>query len=429
MPLIGKIRTSAQNSLVEAKLIKAEEGPTKVKKLVDKLTQKAAKADKSELARMSNYDIFVTFTYLLNSEEFSYDETLSYCEEIKKYVVGWSFEKDGKRLDAIQSKTNEDGSFMDWSCTNLMTELGLTPVFVNFKMKLVYLAMYHFLKLKRDILSQADYVKKLSIPQRIQWMKSVYKNGSFSNFVDFAKQILDHDVEDHEFRQAVSAKRIEVTEQLLAMIENGTLDKLIELPNEWHQYLDPTVLEPTYDVIHTNIVRKKLELDQEEEELISKRDKSELTKYLYANNLNPYSLSEEQLNELENIPNIINKIEFFKELGIPVNNILTIHKDYLLSIEEDHLDYIKFLIGSNVLSKQTLREHLSIINQDYQRIISNYKILKDIVDFNNIFYKDTILLIITLPNPSYCIFFNIKFMNRSCFNAKLLLIHIKFLTI
>lgn len=392
MPLIGKIREAAQNSLVEAKLIKAEEGPTKVKKLVDKLTQKAAKADKSELARMSNYDIFVTFTYLLNSENFSYDETLSYCEEVKRYIMSWTFEKDSKRLDAIQSKTNEDGSFMDWSCANLMTELGLTPVFVNFKMKLVYLAMYHFLKLKKDILSQADYIKKLSIPQRIQWMKSVYKNSSFSNFVDFAKQILDNDMEDHEFRQEVSAKRIAVTEQLLKMIEEETFDKLIELPNDWHQYLDPTVLEPTYDVVHTNIVRRKLELDNEEQELISKRDKSELTKYLYAHSLNPYSLSESELSELESIPNIISKIEFFKSIGIPVNNILTIHKDYLTSLENDHLEYIKFLVDSNVLSKQTLREHLSIINQDYQRIISNYKILKDIVDFNNIFYKDTILL-------------------------------------
>ena len=83
MPLIGRIRCEAETTLVEAKMIKAEQGPTKVKKLVDKLVQKASKADKTELARISNYEIFLTFTYLLNSENFSYDETLSYCEVSK----------------------------------------------------------------------------------------------------------------------------------------------------------------------------------------------------------------------------------------------------------------------------------------------------------------------------------------------------------
>ena len=80
MPLIGRIRDEAQSTLIETKMIKAEQGPAFVKKLVDKLTKKASKADKSELAHMPNYEIFLTFVYLLNSENFTYDETLKYCE-------------------------------------------------------------------------------------------------------------------------------------------------------------------------------------------------------------------------------------------------------------------------------------------------------------------------------------------------------------
>ena len=327
MPLIGKIREEAKNTLIETKMIKSETGPLELKRLVDKLSRVASKPDKSELVRMSTYDIFVTFLYLFNSDNFSYEETLKYCEEVKKSVAVWTFDKDSRKLDILDSKTNEDGSLKDWTAVNTMTELGLTPVFVNYNMKLVYIAMYHFLKLKKDISNQNGMIKTLALPQRIQWMKGVYKKSNFSTFVEFAERILAEDEKDHSFRQEVSAKRISVTEEVLKMIEEGKLSELIEIPNDWHQYLDPRVLEPIYEVIQSNSLRKKISLDQEREEILSKRNKSVLTTYLYDNNLDPYSLPD--LSEYESIPNIVSKIEFLKNLGIPVNNILLIHKDFL----------------------------------------------------------------------------------------------------
>lgn len=392
MPLIGRIRDEAISTLNEAKMIKSEHGPIELKKLVEKLLKKANKADKTELARMSTYDIFVTYVYLLNSDNFSYDETVRYCEEVKKAVSGWTFDKDSRKLDIMDSKTNEDGSLNDWTAVNTMTELGLTPIFVNYNMKLVYIAMYHFLKLKRDILNPGDMFKKLSIPQRMQWMKNVYKKNNFSTFVQFATEVLESTEKDHKFRQEVSGKRIQVTEEVLSAIEDETIDELCEIPSTWHQYLDPRVLEPIYDVIQANLVRKKLSLDKEEQELLSKRDRSEITSYLYDNGLDPYSLPEEKLTTLESTNNIIYRIEFFKFIGIPVNNLLTIHYELLLNIKEEQIDYLRFLISSNVLSRSTLRDNLSIIGVNYQKIIDNYEVLKNIIDFNNVFYKDSILL-------------------------------------
>lgn len=392
MPLIGRIRDEATSTLTEAKMIKSERGPVELKKMVDKLLKKAAKADKQELARMSTYEIFTTFVYLLNSDNFSYEEIMNYCEETKKTVSAWTFDKDSRRLDIMDSKTNEDGSLNDWTAVNTMTELGLTPIFVNYNMKLVYIAMYHFLKLKKDLLSQNDMLKKLSIPQRMQWMKGVYKNNNFSTFVQFAKEVLENNEKDHEFRQDVSSKRIKVTEEVLAAVEDERFDSLCEIPATWHQYLDPRVLEPIYDIIQANLVRKKLSLDKEEQELITKRDRSSLTTYLYDNNLDPYSLPEEKLSTLESTADIISKIEFFKYVGIPVNNSLTIHYETLLNITEEQISMLKFLITSNVLSRSTLRDNINAIVSNYQRIIDNYEILKNIIDFNNVFYKDTILL-------------------------------------
>ncbi len=392
MPLIGRIRDEAESTLIEAKMIKSESGPVESKRLVDKLTKKASKADKSELARMSNYDIFFTFVYLFNSENFSYDETVRYCEEIKKSVNNWTFNKDSKKFDIMDTKTNEDGSFNDWTAVNVMTELGLTPIFTSYNMKLVYIVMYHFLKFKHDILNPNDMFKKLSLPQRMQWMKKLYQQSNFSTFVEFAQRIVTSEQKDHEFRQDVSGKRIKVTEEVLRMVEDESIDSLTDIPNEWHQYLDPRVLEPVYDLIQENLVKKKFSLDKEEQELLSKRDKSPITSYLYENNLDPYSLPEEKLTTLETTPNVVDKIEFFKYIGIPVNNLLTIHYQLLLSIEEEQIEYLRFLITSNVLSRSTLRDNLSIIGTNYQKIIDNYEILRNIIDFNNVFYKDTILL-------------------------------------
>lgn len=392
MSLIEKIRNEALNALTEAKIINSERGPIELKKLVEKITKKAAKTDKTELARILPYDVFITYVYLLNSDNFSYDETQKYCEEVKKAVNSWTFEKVCINLDIMESKTNEDGSLTDWSALNTMTELGLTPTFTNYNMKLVYIAMYHFLKLKRDILNQNEMLKKLSIPQRMQWMKKVYNQNNFNTFVDLASKILQNAEKDHAFRQEASNKRIQVTTEVLSKIADQSFETLIEIPATWHQYLDPRVLEPIYEVIQANLVKKKISLDKEEQELISKRDRSKITSYLYDNNLDPYSLPENKLIDLESNNKVITKIEFFKYIGIPINDTLTIYYDILLAIDEDKIEYLKFLISSNILTKNTIRDNLYLVGTNYQKIIDNYEILKNIIDFNNVFYKDTILL-------------------------------------
>lgn len=391
MPLLGRISELAQETLVEAKLIKGEEGPTKIKKYVEKLLKNASKPDKTELCRMSNHEIFFMFIILVNDNNLSFDETFGYCEEVKKAVNSWTYDKHGKLLNDMMNGTNNDGSIKDYKYLQTMTDLGLTPVFVNYSMKLVYMCMYEFLKLKKEILTPQEFTKKLPFQQRIQLMSNIYRKSTFYNFVDVAKKCLERDTKDHEHRQSVSSKRIAATKEVIEALENGTLENIYEFPNEWHQYLDPYLLEQVYEVVLQNLAKQKIEVEKEEQELLSKKDKSSLTKYLYSHNLNPYSLNE-RLEVLEEIPDIINRIEFLKSLDIPINNILTIYYEYLMKITEDQIKYLTFFIGNGILSRETLKNNLSIIDADYQRIISNYEILKEIVDFQNIFYDDKILL-------------------------------------
>lgn len=391
MPLIGRINELARETLAEAKLIKGEEGPSKIKKYVDRLLKKASKPDKTELCRMSNHEIFFTFLILTNDNTLSFDESLQFCDEIKKSINGWTFAKDGNRLLELEQATNSDGSLIDLKYTVPFQELGLTPYFLGYNMKLVYMCMYDFLKLKRDILTPQEYTKNLPLPQRMTAQKNVYKKSRFYNFVDVASKCLERDVKDHDHRQRVSGKRIKATEEVLEMLENGTLETIHEFPSEWHEFLDPHLLELLYELVLNNLFLQKKDVESTEKELLDKINKSELTTYLYNHNLDPYSL-EDKLPILENIPNITSRIDFFKKLNIPIQNILTIYYDYLISITEEQLKTLNFLIDNHILSTRTLRNNLNIIGNDYQRIIANYEILKNLIDFKNIFYNDSILL-------------------------------------
>lgn len=391
MATLSEISKIAQDTLVEAKLIKGEQGPGNIKKYVDKLLKKAAKPDKTDLCRISNFEIFFMFLILTNDNTLSFEETQTYCEEVKKAVNSWSYEKDGHRFIEMQNGTNDDGSLKDYKYLSTLTELGLTPVFVSYNMKLVYMCMYEFLKLRKDILQPQEFTKKLPVHQRIQIMNNIYKQSKFYNFVDVAEKCLDRDARDHEHRQYVSGKRIEATEEVISKIDDGTLLDIEELPNEWHQFLDPRLLELIYEIVLDNLHKLKAEVEKEEQELLNKKNKSSLTTYLYNHNLDPYSLNE-RLQELEDIPNIIEKIDFLKSIGIQLNDVLTKCSHYLTSLTDDQIKYLSFLIGNGILSKDTLKNNLNIIEANYQRIISNYEVLKDIVDFQNIFYDDRILL-------------------------------------
>ena len=128
MPLLGRISELARESLIEAKLIKGEEGPIRIKRYVEQLKKKSKTADKTEICRLSNYDVFLPFLILSNDDLLTYEETINYCEESKKAINAWTFAKDGEKLSRLIDGLNNDGSLKDLRYTQLFSELGLTPV-------------------------------------------------------------------------------------------------------------------------------------------------------------------------------------------------------------------------------------------------------------------------------------------------------------
>lgn len=391
MPLLGRISELARESLIEAKLIKGEEGPVRIKRYVEQLKKKSKTADKTEICRISNYDVFLPFLILSNDDLLTYEETINYCEESKKAINAWTFAKDGDKLSRLIDGLNNDGSLKDLRYTQLFSELGLTPVLISYNTKAALLCMYEFLKLKRDLLNPLEYTKKLPLAHRVTAYNNIYKKSNFSGYVQIIIESFDDKMEDHQYRQDASQNRIKVTNEVIKRLEDESIEKIEEVPDNWHMYLEAHLLEAIYDLVLQNLGNKKRNLDKEQSELLSKRNKTELTIYLYSHKLDPYSLGD-KLTELESIPNIVSRLEFFKSLEIAIPNILTKYYEYLISITEEQLKYLNFLISNGVLTRQRLRNNLNIIGTDYQKIIANYEIIKDIIDFKSVFYNDSILL-------------------------------------
>ena len=379
MPLLGRISELARESLIEAKLIKGEEGPVRIKRYVEQLKKKSKTADKTEICRLSNYDVFLPFLILSNDDLLTYEETINYCEESKKAINAWTFAKDGEKLSRLIDGLNNDGSLKDLRYTQLFSELGLTPVLVSYNTKAALLCMYEFLKLKRDLLNPLEYTKKLPLAHRVTAYNNIYKKSNFSGYVQIIIESFDDKMEDHEYRQDASKKRINATNEVIKKLEDESIESIEEVPANWHMYLEAHLLEAIYDLVLQNLGNKKRNLDKEQSELLSKRNKTELTTYLYSHKLDPYSLGD-KLTELESIPNIVSRLEFFKSLEISIPNVLTKYYKYLISITEEQLKYLNFLISNGVLTRQRLRNNLNIIGTDYQKIIANYEIIKDIID-------------------------------------------------
>lgn len=388
----GKLKSLNEDVITEMKLIIKEEGPAKLKRDIERLERLASQPDKSELCNLPNLDVLTIFLNIQNNTKYSYDEIASACQTLKKEINGWTLEKDGENLLVMESQTNYDGSLKHYKYLDTFSKLGFTPIFCDYIMSQIYICMYEFLKFKRDIAYTKKITQGMPYKNRIALINNKYAASDFAYFVSIAKKILSERVEEHERRIEIAKIRLKYTKEFDKALENGEIDDLIEMPSAWHQYLDPRVLEDLYDVIHQNMLKKYTSLEQQQKELEQKLNKSSLVRFIYDNNLNPYSLPQTTLETLESIPNILEYINFFTFLNIPLNNILTIYYKYLIQMNDDKLNTLRTLINQGILSKETIRHTPSIIDEYYLRLIANYEILKEIIDPTSIFYNDKILI-------------------------------------
>ncbi len=392
MNIISRIRELAESSLIEARLIFEEEGAEIYRKPLERMVELSKKIDKTELAQMSNFEIFIIFTHLFNGSIYSYYETLEYATEIKDSINSWTYEKNIKDIKEMYNCTAQDGSFTSYQAYKYFSNLGLSTIFADYNMKPVYECMFCFLSFKHKMLN-TSVISKIPFTQRKQHMIQILKESGFKNCIDYADKLLKKDIENYEFRKEIAAQRIECLKELLSKTDDESFDSISEMPANWHRYISATVLEPIYELIQLNLLKQYQLLEQEEQKINVITNKTPLTSYLYSKELNPYSLPEGKLSTLENIPQIVEYIKFLENLELPTNEILTTYYDILITLTEEKISYLNNLINIKALSKKTLKNNLKILNNMFLIIQTNYEILSNIIDYNSIFYNDSILLI------------------------------------
>ncbi len=407
MERIERISEIASSALLETKLALKDKGKKDFKREVDKFLNKIHSGSFNNLLSISNVDVFYIFSALLYDDEATYEEIKRDVAEVAVAVNKWSFKENGRDLDILEENTNYGGILNDNKYLENFQRLNLTQTFLEYPMKYIYKAMYSFLRLKRDLqeasqksasqtpillLNRPDLSQ--SIKTRTKTAKEIYETSNFKGFVMVIEEHLEKEMKKYEENKSILSKRKQCFEELLNEIKKPTFQNISSIPSVWHQYLDPKTLEELYYLVQENLLKEKKTLDIEEKDLNSIINKSSLTTYLYNHNINPKQFKESLLMSLETIPNIESRINILVSLDINIIDIINNHNELLHYLSDDKIKKIEFLINSHAISKSKLRENLYyILDEKYNELMTNYEILKPIIDFDNIFYNDQVMFV------------------------------------
>ena len=334
--------------------------------------------DKTTLYNYTNFEIFEIILDYSNYKVYDHETTIALTQEVKDIVNSWSY-KDLDALEQICSPENNLDLVLD-----TIYKLKLNSNFVNYELRPTFKIMGNFILFKHYL--EQQQVRKINGPV----LRNAYKHTDF----EVLMKILQEDLSNVQYEDRMSKiqKRLEVTKEVEEYLNDGRLNTITELKSEWHTYLHPDLLAEIYNILFTNI---KKEYEQESEtnmRLTYLTNKTPLISYLYTNKINPKDVNNlEELNKIEfNI--LLKRIEFFKLLNIPLILILNNYQEYLTTLKEDTINTFTYYINKNILKKETILKDITILNKELN-IKTNYEILKTIIDFNNTYYEDKILLI------------------------------------
>ncbi len=397
MNALSKIYQLAKNSLIDYKLQLKEDVLSPIKKEIDRVSAIAEKRDKRELASMSNYEIFRIYMMLANYNLAIYDEMENTLESYKSIINGWTYNKEGRVIRTLLAETSKsDDIHRHPRVLEIMSLLNLSTDMLEFTLKMPFHAILKFLRFKQEM--DQLYFKagiNLTNPSKIRVSHQIFVGTGMENLIGAAIACIKDEIKDDKFTKENLKMRIKYTNEVLAALENEEeFLGMLSVPDEWHKYLDTKILEELYNIVHSNMLKNYLGIEKKIKELDKDLEDNELKKYLISKKLDYESLDEETKEKLKNVKDLVRKIQILESMGIDINVILTKYVDCLVNFDEEKIKFIQNLIKLNALKKETITNYLFLILGEYfERIKTNYTILKDIIDFNNVFYKDSLLFL------------------------------------
>lgn len=398
---IPEILKAAENDKIETKLTKLEKEPTELYEIIERLKMIVKKGRYEEFADLSNYDLFNIY-FCFNNDTISliqvqqiqyfdtsatYEELYSVVEESKEYIDSWTFQH---HYDLIRKAIDaKNQSQLIEACQSL----GLSPYIISYDIAQPFIAMTNLLFFKKQIKEIQSSNKAPSLKRKE--IRDLY-NQILQNTINVIIERYDYTKKFYKQRKMDCDAKIECAEELIQAADEGKLDTLDLIEGKWHQFLNPSVLNPLYELLIDNQRDRHKRITQTNEELTKKINETPFINYLYQNNIDPNSLQEDLLIKANTIPfpELEKKINFFLKLSISLEELLLLHIHYLFNIELSTIDKLTFYIDKNIIKRETLKEDLTIIDK-LHIIDTNYSILKTIIDITSPYYKDTILLLPT----------------------------------
>lgn len=406
MATIEEIIKKATYSLQDTESLMRETNLEAIKNHLEQIIKKTSHRNPSQITSISNFDLFVLALVLSNFEDLStFSNVQEDIRELEESINAWTFSTSGNDLITLYDNTDNDGNLTNSEYLSNITNLNMHLVSTSYNLKVVYILMYSFLKLKRDLAlseksftAKSGYANVLSANKKFtpqiskeEFLRRIYESNYTFSFLERAQEAIETKAREAIEQRKLIQQRKKNTEEVIA--QGQKLEYMTAIPDDWHRYLDPALLEEIYDKIQENLKKEHKSLMQEEAALLSKRDKSPLTKFLYDRGYNPYSLSPEILAKLEENPDTIAGITFLLENQITIEEIFTKYISVLLHLSKEKLEKIRETITKKALTPITFKKEINhILGDQYQTIIINVSILEPIIEFTNIFYDDSILL-------------------------------------
>lgn len=333
--------------------------------------------NKTDIYNMSNFEIFKIIVDFSNFENVDCNTIIKFLNEVVESVNNWTY-KDIPTLKGVCIEELDQSILID-----AIYKLGLNSNFTMLELRPAFRLMCEVLVFKHKVICLSNG----STPNH-RIIKQVFNQTDLAAFVNvFDKYQREN---NYPLREEQLKRRLKVTKELKQALKDNTLKDMLDINPEWHQYLDPSLLEEVYNILFENQNKKYREVHSINQRLNDTINRTPLVNYLYKNHINPKDIPNlEELNKID-FSYLLKRIEFFQTLKYPIYQILTELQDYF-NIEEDNISLISYLINKNIIKKETIINNLHIL-KDANILKTNYEILKPFIDFNNMYFKDTILL-------------------------------------
>lgn len=393
MSNINEIYRLAKNSLIETTLSLKNNPIKKIKEEGERILSIARKSNKNDLYHLSNYEIFNLFMMLANYQLSYYDELEEILEEQKGNINRWNLTNQGPIIAEFLNRELDTDASNEQELLRLMLSLNFSNALTQYYIRMPLNSMYIFLNFKKQIQTLIKNTNPRTSQNVIsQAERNIYTKTGMYKLMQALSECLKTEVHNQDKYCENMSSRITVTKELLDLIEGEQLGDIVSVPDDWHRYLDPRVLEELYNLIHQNLLKRYNSLEQKENSINSSINSSELRSYLFTKNLDYLSLPESVRLRLDSIPNIIDKVKTLENLGINLNTIFTTHIAVLINFDEEKIKFISSLLKVGAIKRETIINSLpEMLIEKYETLQINYQILKDIIDFYNMFYKDAIL--------------------------------------